>query len=198
MSGDLKEFWNRHLDGVDVAVASGSSGVLLGVRDGFQRFLTTSFEPVVPVAIVAQPPTDSSTGLLIGEDETFFLARRRARELEEQSGKSHDFHIGAEGGLRLLRVDGETIYFVQCWASVRGLGGETWGSSGALQVPSGMSAGLEGAPGEAVLPATRRRGGLLGTLSHGRETRRSATALAVCHALSTRFYGALGIRVPWR
>lgn len=152
----------------------------------------------MPVGIVAQPPAEAATGLPLGDEETLELARRNARRLEELREDSHDFFVGAEGGLRRLEIDGENAFFVQCWAAVRGLGDETWGSSGALQIPREMTGELKGAEGMAPLPATRRRGGLIGALSHGRETRRTATALAVCHALSTRFYGALGIRVPWR
>ncbi|MFQ5526004.1 MAG: DUF84 family protein [Thermoanaerobaculia bacterium] len=199
MSGDLGEFWNRHQDGISVAVASTSPGILLGVRDGFQRFLASSFDRVVPVAIVAQGPESQTSGLPVGERETFLLARRRAADLEEKLGSEYDFYVGAEGGLRGLAAgDDETYYFVQCWAAVRGLGDETWGSSGALQIPRHLVAGLEEGEVEAALPATRRRGGMLGAISQGRENRRTASRLAVFHALTSRFYGVLGSRVPFR
>ncbi len=194
MAGDITEFWNRHLDGITVAVASSSSGILLGVRDGFQRFLNSSLDRIVPVAIVAQPSEEQPLGLPVGEEETFRLARRRAIELEESLGSSHDFFVGAEGGLKRISVNGEGVYFVQCWAVVRGLGDETFGASGSLQVPQRLVAGLDGGDVVAALPATRRRGGMLGALSQGRETRRTASSLAVFHALTTRFYGMLGGR----
>ncbi|MCP4204704.1 MAG: DUF84 family protein [bacterium] len=198
MSGDLREFWNRHQEGVDVAVASSSSGVLLGVRDGFQRFLSTSFERVVPVAIVAQPPVESSSGLPVGEEETLALARLRAAALEERLGDEYHFYLGAEGGLSQLELSGESAYFVHCWVALRGLADETWGSSGSLQVPRNLIAGLEKDDVIAALPATRRRGGMLAALSQGRETRRTAVALAVFHALTSRFFGILGSRVMER
>lgn len=178
-----------------MAVASASSGVLLGVRDGFQRFLGTSFDRVIPVTIVAQPPEDESFGLPMGETETFELARRRAADLELGLGGNHHFFIGAEGGLRQMSFNGSSAYFVHCWAALRGLGDETWGSSGCLQVPPHMIAGLESDDVIAALPATRRRGGMLGALSQGRETRRTAVSLAVFHALTTRFFGILGSRL---
>ncbi len=181
-----------------MAVASSSSGVLLGVRDGFQRFLSTSFERAVPVAIVAQPQIDSSEGLPLGDRETLALARRRALALEERLGDEYHFYVGAEGGLSRLELPAESAYFVQCWVALRGLADETWGSSGSLQVPRHLIAGLESNDVIAALPATRRRGGMLAALSQGRETRRTAVALAVFHALTSRFFGILGSRVTQR
>jgi non-canonical (house-cleaning) NTP pyrophosphatase len=198
MPGDLREFWSRHQEGVDVAAASSSSGVLLGIRDGFQRFLATSFERVLPVAIVAQPPEELSSGLPLSDHETLALARDRAAALESGLGGEYHFYIGAEGGLQRLELAGEPIYFVHYWAALRGLGDETWGSSGSLQVPRHLVTGLEAEDMIAALPATRRRGGMLAGLSQGRETRRSAVAQAVFHALTTRFFGVLGSRLTPR
>lgn len=171
--------------------------MLLGTRDGFQRFLSSTFGHLVPVAIASHPVQDDSSGLALSDEETLALARRRARALEDQSGKPYDFHVGAEGGLHTLEVDGELTYFVRSWAVVRGLGDETWGASGSLQIPKSLIEGVEREDVASVLPATRRGGGMLSGLSYGRETRRTAVALAVFHALSTRFYGVLeGRRLP--
>lgn len=153
---------------------------------------------MVPVTIVAQPPVESSSGLPLGDRETLELARRRAAALEERVGSENHFYVGAEGGLRRLELAGEAAYFVHCWAALRGLGDETWGSSGSLQVPRHLIAGLEGDDVIAALPATRRRGGMLAALSQGRETRRTAVALAVFQALTSRFFGILGSRLMQR
>jgi len=169
--------------------------VLLGVRDGFQRFLGTSFDRLVPVVMVSQPPEEGSFSLPLSDSETLELASERAVMIERELGGRHHFYIGAEGGLQRLEVGGEAAYFVRYWSAVRGLGDETWGASGSLQVPPRLVAGLEHEDVSAALPAVRRRGGLLASLSEGRETRRSSVALAVLHALTTRFYGVLGSRV---
>lgn len=171
--------------------------MLLGVRDGFQRYLSSSFERFVPVAIVAQAHGETSSDLPLSDQETLALARGRAEALEKQLGNEYHFHVGAESGLRRLELDGGSAYFVHTWAAVRGLGDETWGSSGSLQVPRHLVAGLEGDDVSASLPATRRRGALA-ALSQGRETRRTAAALAVFHALTTRFFGVLGSRLSHR
>lgn len=169
------------------------------MRDGFQRFLGTSFDALVPVAIVAQQPADSASGLTLSNLETLELARERAAALEQTRADRYHFCVGAEGGLHRLELDqAPPAYFVLCWAAVRGLGDETWGSSGSLQVPGHLVAGLERDDVSAALPATRRRGGLLSALSQGRETRRTAVALAVFNALTTRFFGILGSRLPHR
>ena len=169
--------------------------MLLGVRDGFQRFLNTSFERLVPVAIVAQPPAEPSSGLPLSDRETLALARIHAAKLEESLGGDYHFYVGAEGGLHRWELEGDAAYFVRYWAALRGLGDETWGSSGSLQIPRHLVAGLERDDVSVALPATRRRGGMLAALSQGRETRRTAVALAVFHALTTRFFGILGSRV---
>lgn len=168
------------------------------MRDGFQRFLGTSFERTVPVAIVAQSPSESPSGLPLTDDEILALARGRAAAMQEQLGGAYHFYVGAEGGLHRMELDESVAYFVHCWAAVHGLGEVTMGSSGALQVPAQLVEGLERDDVSAALPATRRRGGLLAALSQGRETRRTAVALAVFHALTTRFYGVLGSRVARR
>lgn len=150
------------------------------------------------MAIVARPPAELSSGLPLSDQETLALARSRAVTLEEELGGEHHFYLGAEGGLQRLDLAEETVYFVHYWAALRGLGDETWGSSGSLQVPRHLVAGLEGEDMIAALPATRRRGGMLAALSQGRETRRTAVAVAVFHALTTRFFGVLGSRLVRR
>jgi hypothetical protein len=78
---------------------------------------------------------------------------------------------------------------------VRGPLGEAWGSSGSIQLPERIVAGLDSdqIPFAAV-PGTRKSGGMISSLTGGLETRRKAIALSTLHAVSTLFYGVLETR----
>jgi hypothetical protein len=72
--------------------------------------------------------------------------------------------------------------------------GETWGSSGAVQLPDRIVAGLDHAQVPYAVPGTRRSGGMISSLTGGLETRRKTIALSTLHAISTLFYGTLESR----
>jgi len=107
--------------------------------------------------------------------------------------ESAPFCVGAEEGYVGLEVDGELREFVHCWSVVACDLGLACGSSGGIEIPARFT-GASGEPAAATVPGTRRRGGMIGSLTGGLETRRLAMAEAVTHALSTLFYGVIEIR----
>lgn len=164
---------------------------LLGVRDGFLRYFRDGLERAVPVSVMPQPLDEARTPLPVSDADILSLARQRALELERLHGGAFAFLVGSEAGLLAFEADDHTHYFVRNWTVVLGLGEETWGSSGSVQLPERLIGGLEREDLPFAFPGTRRSGGMVSSLTGGVETRRSATALATFHALSTLMYGRL-------
>lgn len=191
---DLKNFWQRLQTGVEVAVAGHTPDKLLGVRDAFLRFFHDGLDRTVSVAVVPQPVDDDPVGLLVTDEEVLRHARRKVLDLEQKLGGNYHFYIATEGGVETLTVDGEHRYFVRNWTVVRSPLGETWGSSGAVQLPERIVAGLDHAQVPFAVPGTRRSGGMISSLTGGLETRRKTIALSTLHAISTLFYGTLESR----
>jgi len=201
---DTKNFWQKLQSGVEVAVAGNNSETLLGVRDAFLRFFREGLDRIVPVVVVPQnvagPPP---TGLPVTDEETLQRARSCVVDLEEKLGDAYQFYIANEGGLHSLELDGKTCYFVRNWTVVRSPLGEAWGSSGSVQLPDRLIAGLDSAQIPFAIPGTRKSGGMTRSLTGGIETRRKAIATSTLHAISTLFYGVLEGRpsrgaVPFR
>ncbi|HEY4572822.1 MAG TPA: DUF84 family protein [Thermoanaerobaculia bacterium] len=191
---DLKSFWQRLQTGVEVAVAGQASDKLLGARDGFLRFFHDGLDRTVSVAVVPQPVQEEPVGLLVTDEVVVREARRKAMEMEERLRGTYHFYIASEGGIEALDVDGHPRYFVRNWTVVRSPLGESWGSSGAIQLPERLVAGLDSAQIPFAVPGTRRAGGITSSLTGGLETRRKNIALSTFHALSTLFYGVLESR----
>lgn len=191
MISDLKDFWHRLQTGVEVAVAGNTPDKLLGVRDAFFRFFHETLERRVPVAVVPQPVAEPPLGLLISDVDVVRQARRYAGEIEGALAGQYHFYVAAEAGLQPLDVDERHGFFLRHWVVVRGPLGEAWGSSGAVELPERLVAGLDSDQLPFAIPGTRRRGGLTSSLTGGLETRREATASAALHALSTLFYSTL-------
>jgi hypothetical protein len=191
---DLKDFWQRLQKGVEVAVAGSTADKLLGVRDGFLRFFHDGLDKTVSVVVIPQPMPEDPVGLLVTDEEMVRHARKRALELEERLGGVYHFYIANEGGIESLDVDGHPRYFVRNWTVLRAPLGEAWGSSGAVQLPDRLVAGLDSAQIPFAVPGTRRSGGITSSLTGGLETRRKNIALSTFHALSTLFYGVLESR----
>lgn len=191
---DLKNFWQRLQTGVEVAVAGHTPDKLLGVRDAFLRFFHDGLDRTVSVAVVPQPMDDDPVGLLVTDEEVLRHALRKVRELEGKLGDTYHFYIATEGGIETLDVDGEHRYLVRNWTVVRSPLGETWGSSGAVQLPERIVAGLDHAQVPYAVPGTRRSGGMISSLTGGLQTRRKTIALSTLHAISTLFYGTLESR----
>jgi non-canonical (house-cleaning) NTP pyrophosphatase len=194
MTMDLKNFWQRLQTGVEVAVAGQTPDKLLGVRDAFLRFFHDGLDRTVSVAVVPQPVDDDPVGLLVTDEEVLRHARKKALDLEQKLGGNYHFYIATEGGVETLDVDGEHRFFVRNWTVVRSPLGETWGSSGAVQLPDRIVAGLDHAQVPYAVPGTRRSGGMISSLTGGLETRRKTIALSTLHAISTLFYGTLESR----
>lgn len=209
MTDELKEFWRRWGEGVDVAVAAGGGlpDKLLGVRDGFLRYLHDGLSK--PVSVTVTPKLeDDDAPLPFDDGEILDLARGRAAELaaslaESPGGPADEFSfvVGTESGLSWAesrahagsgsKKDAERRYFVRTWTVIHAFGEEAWGSSGALQLPQRLIEGREPEELPFAVPGTRRGGGMTGSLTGGLETRRRATALATFHALASLFYGVL-------
>ncbi|HVT15155.1 MAG TPA: DUF84 family protein [Thermoanaerobaculia bacterium] len=195
MVSDLKNFWQRLQTGVEVAVAGTTSDSLLGVRDGFLRFFHDGLDRTISVAVVPQNAQQAPPlGLPISDQEMLQLARQRVLELEKTLAGAYHFYVATEGGLHSLELDGKICYFVRNWAVVRGLLGEAWGSSGSIQIPDRIVAGLSSDQVPLAVPGTRKSGGMISSLTGRLETRRQAIATSTLHAISTLFYGILESR----
>jgi len=191
---DLKNFWQRLQTGVEVAVAGHTPDKLLGVRDGFLRFFHDGLDRTVSVAVVPQSVEEEPVGLLVSDEEVVREARRKALALEEKLRGNYHFYISSEGGIESLDIDGTQRYLIRNWTVMRSPLGEAWGSSGAIQLPDRLVAGLDSAQIPFAVPGTRRSGGITSSLTGGLETRRKNIALSTFHALSTLFYGVLESR----
>jgi non-canonical (house-cleaning) NTP pyrophosphatase len=193
MQPNLKEFWSRLQDSVDVLVASRDSEHLLGVRDGFRRFFWHGLGRDVSVVVKPGPAGLQRSSLWSTAEQTVAAAQRNADSLRQEEFAA-PFCVGAEEGFVGFPVGGDVREFVHCWTVVVCDLGSACGSSGAIEIPARFTH-----PGGEVarrphVPGTRRRGGMIGSLTGGLETRRVAVSHAVVHALSTVFYGYIEIR----
>ncbi len=194
MGKHLKEFWSRFQSGVEVAVGSDVPDKLLGVREGFMRYFHDGLERPVPVAVLPQPQDELATPLPITDEEILRLARSRALDLHDRLADRYAFCLGTETGLVTFEAAGQVRQFVRSWTVIFGLDDEAWGSSGSVQLPQQLIAGLDTDQIPLAIPGTRRSGGMVSSLTGHLENRRSATALATLHALSTLMYGVLQSR----
>jgi non-canonical (house-cleaning) NTP pyrophosphatase len=194
MTTDLKSFWQRLQTGVEVAVAGTASENLLGVRDAILRYFHDGLDRTVSVAVVPQTVSDAPIGLPFTDEDTLRLARQRVEELAEKLGGAYHFYIASESGIHAIDVDGGPRYFIRYWTVIRGTLGEAWGSSGSVQIPDRIVAGLDQAQIPFAVPGTRRSGGIIRSLTGGLESRRKAISTATLHALSSLFYGVLESR----
>jgi non-canonical (house-cleaning) NTP pyrophosphatase len=193
-SSDLTQFWSRFPTGVEVAVAGAHPDKLLGVRDGFRRYLYEGLDRSLPVAVVPQADADDPSALELSDEATVEMARGKAKRLEERLGSSYHFYAAAEGGLHVVEAGGRAHYFVHCWVAIAGVLGEAWGASGSLEIPGRLLEGLDEGQLSFAVPGTRRSGGMINSLSGGLESRRTAVTEATVHAVSTLFYGKLESR----
>jgi non-canonical (house-cleaning) NTP pyrophosphatase len=195
MISDPRNFWQRLQTGVEVAVAAGPTpDKLLGVRDGFLRYFHDGLDRRVSVAVVPQTVEEPPLGLLISDEEVIHLARQRAVDLEAALADNYHFYVASEAGLHSIEADGKLRYFVRYWTVVRGPVGEAWGSSGSIQLPERLVHGLDSEQIPFAVPGTRKRGGMISSLTGHLETRRGAIASSTLHAISTLFYGVIESR----
>ena len=192
MRDHLKEFWLRLQRGVEVTVAGGAPERLLGVRDAFVRYFQQGLQRTTSVVVVPQPRDKRSTGLPMTDEATLALARAQALELRDRLGETYHFYVAIEGGVHSIEVEGRLRHFIRSWSVVASSLGEACGSSGAVQLPERLLASeVPGEADRAVVPGTRRQGGIISSVTAGIETRRTAVALSTFHALSTLCYGVL-------
>lgn len=190
MSDDLKNFWQRlQTGGVEVAVARPTPDTLLGVREGFLRYLRDGLGRQLSVAVVPQPCEESPLGLAVSDEEVIRRVRKKVLALEAALGATYHFYVATDGGLDAIEIDGRLRYFVRNWTVVRSRLGEAWGGSGSIQLPDHIVRELDSDQVPFAVPGTRKSGGMISSLTGGLETRRHAVALATMHALSTLFYG---------
>ncbi len=191
---DTKAFWQRLQTGVEVAVAGPSPDKMLGVRDGFLRYFRDGLERAVSVAVVPQAMEEAPLGLLISDAEVIRLTRERAMALERALTDNYHFYVASEAGLHSIDLDGCTRYFVRYWTVVRGPVGEAWGSSGSIQLPERLVHGLDSEQIPFAVPGTRKRGGMISSLTGQLENRRKAVASSTLHAVASLFYGVIESR----
>lgn len=198
---ETREFWQRLQSGIEVAVAGPTPERHLGVRDGFLRFFRARLDRPLSIAVVPQDEPEEPVGLPVSDQEVMRWVRRRAEGLEKHYRGEYHFFVASEGGLHTLLQDdsetgdgpGEPLYFVRNWTLVVSAIGSAWGSSGSVQVPSRLISGLGYDQVPFAVPGTRKSGGMIASLTGGLETRRRAVETATLHALSTLFYGILGV-----
>ncbi|MEM9593895.1 MAG: DUF84 family protein [Acidobacteriota bacterium] len=201
MKNDLKGFRRRFQSGVDVSVASTGRmpDKLRGIRDGFQRYFEGALGKRVPITVSPAANEDLAV-LLMSDRETLETTRARTLDLRRAVGDDVDFVLGSETGLAGVETGGEHRYMVRTWVVISGFGKDAWGTGGSLQLPPGI---LDEDAQRLVsgVPGTRRRGGMVGTLTSGLESRRQSTELATVNALSSLLYDLLepaGVRLRGR
>lgn len=167
----------------------------LGTQPGLARL--DSGKPI-SVAVVPQPHQEADAALPLTDAGILELARSRATDLQDRLGGQYTFCVGSESGLLTFDADGTSRWFVRTWSVVFGLADEAWGSSGSIQLPQTLVHGLDEAELPFAVPGRRRRGGMVGSLTGGVESRRQATAEATFHALATIMYGVMENRRPPR
>ena len=183
-------FWSRILRGLEVAVGAAGSEELVGVRQGFRRYFHQGARRSMPIAVVPQGEEEDKLGLPASDAETVGVLRRQVRELEDELGEAYSFYVATGGGLHTVALDDDSqASFVRCWTVISCPIGEAWGGSGSLQIPTRMLSPEGGQDLAGV--GTRRRGGLVSSLTARLENRRKASSLATFHALSSLFYGRL-------
>ena len=203
---ETREFWQRLQSGIEVAVAGPTPERHLGVRDGFLRFFRARLDRPLSIAVVPQDEPEEPVGLPVSDQEIMRWVRRRAEGLEQHYRGEYHFFVASEGGLHTQSegpppgtpaedqdLQGPTLYFVRNWTLVVSPIGSAWGSSGAVQVPGRLISGLGHDQVPFAVPGTRKSGGMIASLTGGLETRRRAVETATLHALSTLFYGILGV-----
>lgn len=189
----IGDFWQRLQRGVEVAVAGSTPDRHLGVRDGFRRFFRERFDRPISIAVVAQEGLEEPTGLPITDEELMALVEARTGQLEERLRGQYHFFVASEGGLHTVERNGKALHFVRNWTLVASPMGRSWGSSGSVQLPPQLVSGMARDHLPFAVPGTRRSGGMISSLTGGLETRRRAVETATVHALSTHFYGMLGV-----
>ena len=194
MAQNLKEFLGEYQRGIEVCVAGDEPDTLLGIREAYRRFFLDGQGRVAPIAVVPQAVVERRTGLAVSDEEAIEAASRAALALEEKLPGIYHFYVAVEACVHDLHFGGGRHLFVRSWTVLRGVAGQSCGSSGSVEIPMRLLGEGEIDRSSFTVPGTRKRGGILASLTGGRETRRSAVTVSTLHALSTQFYGVLEAR----
>lgn len=195
MSGDLAEFWTRIQSGIDVAVGTVDSVKLLGVRDGFLRYFHDGLVQPVPVAVSPHSGGEDPAYIPLSDEEIVERASASVVELRDRLGpSSHTFFACTETGIHSMDVDGKRLHFVRNWTAICGPPGMAYGGSGSIQLPEDLIEGLDSKDVPYAIPGTRRRGGMMSSLTGGLVNRRSAIEVSTLGAISVLLYGLLESR----
>jgi non-canonical (house-cleaning) NTP pyrophosphatase len=159
------------------------------VREGFLRYFRDGKQQALSLTLTPHQGDAGASHLPESDDQIVALARKRALAEQAERGTLDDFVVGTEAGLLSHLCGDEVRHFVRSWTVILGLDDEAWGSSGSIQLPSRLLAGLDSEDIHLAIPGTLRGGGMVSSLSGGQETRQSATALATFHALCSLMYG---------
>jgi hypothetical protein len=188
---------------VEVAVDSGDSDVLLGIRDGFVRYFHEGLERPLQVAVRSIGEPADASEIVLGDEEMMRNVRSRAAQMRSHLADAFPFYAATTTGLHSVYLDEETnekggdeLHFVRAWTAIEGPNGGALGGSGSLQLPPALIAGLDAGELPFAVPGRRRHGGVMGSLTGGLQTRRSAVAESTLHAISTLFYGVVESRRP--
>lgn len=196
MPQNLEDFWQQFQGRIEVVVGGDLPDKVLGVREGFLRYFD-ELEGSPPVRVSPRRQEgEAQVPLPLSDEEILQLALERTRQLERRETTESVFYVGSEAGLATVRSGKETRHFVRTWTVVVGLGDEAWGSSGSVQLPERLIDGLDDAEIPFAIPGRRRHGGMVSSLTGGAEHRRSTTALATFHAVSSLMYGLTESRTP--
>jgi hypothetical protein len=199
---DLTDFWSRYRGGVEVAVDSGDSEVLLGVRDGFVRYFHEGLERPLPVAVRSTAESADANQVGLSDEEMLRAVRNRAAQLRRSLADAFPFFAATTTGLHSVYLQGaagpraDELHFVRSWTALEGPSGRAVGGSGSLQLPPALIAGLDAGELPFAVPGRRRHGGMMGSLTGGLQTRRRAIAESTLHAISTLLYGVVEARRP--
>lgn len=186
-----KELWLPLQSTLRIAVASSSSDKLLGVRDGFLRFLRSGMQSDALVAVSSGLEDTRSEVVPASDEEAMRMAKKKLERLEAASDSHFHCRVASEGGLCVVNIDDELRYFVRTWTVISGFGGEAWGASGSIQIPASVFDTAGGREPRSV-PGTRRGGGMMGSITRGLENRRQAVALSTANAFATLVFDGLG------
>jgi non-canonical (house-cleaning) NTP pyrophosphatase len=177
------------LRGVEVAVASTRSEILLGVREGLIRYFHRALDRPVPVAVVPQEVADVPLGVASSDSEIIGRCRERVGELEGRLDDAYQFYVAVEEGIETLHLEDTVRHYVRSWAVIQGLGSYACGGSGSFEVPRQLlEESVTGAENRRKPAGLRRQAGLVATLSGGLDSRRSAAASAVFNAVAGLFF----------
>lgn len=192
----LAEILSAGRTGLDVAVDSGDSEKLLGVRDGLVRFFEEGLDRPLRVRVESMSDDGDGSTISLSDEEMIERAQGRARRLRDAC-PDHAFAASCETGIHSLTVRDRDLHFVRSWVVVcarDAIGSEAVGGSGSLQLPPRLIEGLEVGDLPFAVPGRRRRGGMTSSLTGGLETRRRALALATLNALATLYFGVAEMR----